>query len=484
MATEGGAVAGISHQVWAVTVPDRKPNLLELSYVRIDLRDFMAWVPFTIPLIVGDRVCAILLDRKTDTSGDALNLRHPSRLWAYSALLAVLVLLTAASCIGDAVENTEEPAATPQQLPSLTDVAQENIDLTDAIADAIVAGQEQVISRIYNESLPSVTHIHVIQQIDGSGESSPFGFPSPFGDDQFRRAEGSGFIWDQDGRVVTNYHVIADADQVFVVTADDIWREAEVLGFDPDSDLAVLQMTEPPDDLAPLLLGDSDALSVGQLVIAIGNPFEQEFTVTGGIVSALERTISSGNSPFSIPKIIQTDAAINPGNSGGPLLDRTGQAIGINTQIATLSGSNSGIGFAIPINTAKQVIPALINEGRFVYAWLGITGQPVNSRLADLMNLPPNTRGALVVDVANNGPAGKAGLQGSDSTMTVQGLTYALGGDVITAIDDMPIDGINDLIAYLNQETRPGDQIVLDIIRSSTENMVITVELESRPEQS
>ena len=410
--------------------------------------------------------------------------------------LAVIALLIAASCGGNGATEaptTTPPSPSPTSLsdPSATsaavapDLQLPDLRLDDLDANAIVAAQEQVINQIYERSLPSITHIRVVQRVDGSGNDTPFGLPSPFGDDQgglFRRGEGSGFVWDQQGRVVTNFHVIANADRVMVILSDGTEVEAEILGSDPDSDLAVLQVEVPDGGLPAVNLGDSDALKVGQLVTAIGNPFGQEFTITSGIVSALGRTIRSGNSPFSIPKVIQTDAAINPGNSGGPLLDREGRVIGINTQIITQSGANSGIGFAIPINTAKQVVPSLISEGRFEYAWLGISGQPVDTEVANLMDLPDGTRGALVVDVTKDGPADDGGVRGSDKTTTVQGVTFALGGDVITAIDGVKIEGLDDLIAYLNQRTRPGDQVVLEVIRDGKDSQEITVKLGARPE--
>ena len=300
------------------------------------------------------------------------------------------------------------------------------MDLGGLTADDIVAAQEQVLNRVYQTTVPSVAHIRVTQRLDQQPQDSPFEFPFPFDQDPdtpltpdgfFERGEGSGFAWDDQGHIVSNYHVIVNADTVTVVLADGTELEAQVLGGDPDSDLAVLGVSTAKVVLQPIPLGDSDDLQVGQMVSAIGNPFGQEFTLTSGIVSALGRTIRSGNSLFSIPEVIQTDAAINPGNSGGPLLDRQGQVIGINTQIITRSGSNAGVGFAVPINTAKQVIPVLIEEGRYEYAWLGISGNDVDAEVAELMDLPEGTRGALVVEVTNDGPADEAGLVGGDPTV-------------------------------------------------------------------
>ncbi|MDX1521274.1 MAG: trypsin-like peptidase domain-containing protein, partial [Anaerolineae bacterium] len=297
----------------------------------------------------------------------------------------------------------------------------------------------------------------------------------------YNQGQGSGFVWDEAGHIVTNYHVVENASRVEVIFANDTIVEAEVLGVDPDADLAVLQVDVPAGTLKPVTLGDSDALQVGQLAVAIGNPFGQEFTMTSGIISAVGRTIRSGNSLFSIPEVIQTDAPINPGNSGGPLLNRQGEVVGINSQIISRSGANAGIGFAIPINIAKQIVPTLIEGEKFEYAWLGITGTTLTSEVADFMKLPADTRGVLVIDVAQDGPANEAGLQGSDKTLTVEGAEYQLGGDVIIGIDDQPVEHMDDLITYLIEETRPGDEITLEVIRPDGEQETINITLAARP---
>ena len=217
------------------------------------------------------------------------------------------------------------------------------------------------------------------------------------------------------------------------------------------------------------------------MAIAIGNPFGQEFTTTTGIVSAVGRTIRGGNTQFSIPQVIQTDAAINPGNSGGPLLDRLGRVIGINTQIISRTGASTGIGFAVPINAAKQVIPELIEHGEFAYAWLGISGNTVRREILELMDLPSETRGALVIDLARSGPAETAGLAGASRTEeTAIGLA-PVGGDIIVGIDGSPIKSMDDLITYLIENTRPGDRIAVDVIRDGGEAATIEVVLGTRP---
>jgi S1-C subfamily serine protease len=211
-------------------------------------------------------------------------------------------------------------------------------------------------------------------------------------------------------------------------------------------------------------------------------PHGQDFTMTTGIVSAVGRTIPSSNSTFSIPEVIQTDAAINPGNSGGPLLNRRGEVVGINTMILSDSGSSDGVGFAIPINIARQIIPTLVAGETYEYAWLGISGANLAAEVAQAISLPAGTKGALIISVAQSSPASQAGLQGSQQqVLTVAGLEYPYGGDIITAIQEEPITGMDDLITYLVKNTRPGDQVTLDLIRPGGEREIISVILGARP---
>ena len=254
-----------------------------------------------------------------------------------------------------------------------------------------------------------------------------------------------------------------------------------MLGSDPDSDLAVLQVDPPPDGLKAAGLGDSDQLRVGQLAVAVGSPFSQEFSMTNGIVSALGRVLQAGSSNFSNPEIIQTDTPINPGNSGGPLFDRHGNVIGINSVIISRSGSNSGVGFAVPINTAKRIVPVLIQEGDYSYAYLGITGATLTSSLAEANGLPPDTRGVLVVEVVPEGPAALAGIVASQGTTEVDGVEYPTDGYVITAVDGTPVRGMDDLVTYMAQNNRPGDTVTFDVITGDGASQVQVV-LAVRPE--
>jgi 2-alkenal reductase len=377
--------------------------------------------------------------------------------------------------------------------------ASQTLDNTD-----VMMAYEQAFIDVYQNAVPSVVSIRVAKKIDQEmlerfgitppgpdPEDEPESSPEEEDEDEneqetpeefFDYGGGTGFVWDQDGHIVTNYHVVAGATDVEVIFANDTLVKAEVLGGDPDADLAVIKVDLPTSELQPIILGDSDALQVGQLSIAIGNPFGQEFTMTSGIISGIGRTIRSGNSSFSIPQVIQTDAPINPGNSGGPLLNRQGEVIGINTQMLSSTGVSSGIGFAVPINIAKQVVPTLIKGEAYQYAWLGISGTSLTAEGAEYRKLPAGTRGALVTSVFEDGPAAKAGLQGSDESLPIESEAYRFGGDLIAAINGQAIIEMNDLIAYLVKETKPGDKVTLDVIRADGSQETIEVTLGVRPQ--
>lgn len=358
--------------------------------------------------------------------------------------------------------------------------AADDVQVSDARAavsslDArdIVAAYDTVLADLYTSVLPSVVQIKV--QITPRQQGSFRITQTP------ASGEGSGFVWSDEGHVVTNHHVIDGADKVTVSFADGSEFEAKVLGSDPDSDLAVLKIDAAPGYLHPLTLASSNTLRVGQLTLAIGSPFGQEFSMTRGIISALGRAIQAGAGNFTNPQIIQTDTSINPGNSGGPLLDRQGRVIGINSQIISNSGSNAGVGFAIPINTAKRVVPELIASGKYEYAYLGINGTSLDATLAEINSLPRDTRGVLVLGVVGGGPADRAGLSGSTGTKRVDGIVYPLGGSVITGIDRTPVKGMSDLIAYVAENTRPGEEVTLDILTGGGERATVPLSLGARP---
>ena len=390
-----------------------------------------------------------------------------------------LMLFVSAACSSDTI--TTPGADVAEGSTARSSVSGQASADGETEASRLVAAQESVLIQLYQKALPSVVNIQVIQGLDGNNGTGTFPNIPGVPDDFLERGEGSGFVWDDEGRIVTNQHVVDGASTVTVIFADRTQVLAKVLGGDVDSDLAVLELIEPLDDLVPIELGDSREVQVGQMAIAIGAPFGKEFTMTTGIVSAVGRTIRSGSSQFTVPEVIQTDAPINPGNSGGPLLDRRGRVLGINTQIISRSGSNAGVGLAVPINIAKMVVPAIIEDGKYEYSWLGISGGPVGPDVAQLMELPEGTQGALVITVREDGPAGEGGLAGSDRTEVVNGIQYSLGGDTITGIDGNSVRDMTDLIVYLTNNTRPGDEIMLDVIHSDGSSGEIPITLGTRP---
>jgi S1-C subfamily serine protease len=303
---------------------------------------------------------------------------------------------------------------------------------------------------------------------------------SPFGAPQQGTATGSGFVVDKDGTIVTNAHVVEGADSVQVRFEENgEFVDAEVKGVDTSTDVAVLKIDPSDvDGLTPLPLGDSSKLQVGDPVIAIGNPFGYSRTVTTGIVSGLQREIQAPNG-FTIPDVIQTDASINPGNSGGPLLDANGRVIGINSQIATGGGQGSvGIGFAVPVNTAKDLLPDLKAGERIERAYLGVQMQDVTKQLADDLNLASDN-GALVVQVTKDSPADKAGLRGG-RTETSQGVPA--GGDLIVAVDGKSVSDSNDVATAISQK-RPGETAEITYHRGDSKKTV-NVELAKRPDSA
>jgi S1-C subfamily serine protease len=350
-------------------------------------------------------------------------------------------------------------------------------------ADASAA--ERVASDVYRKVSPSVVYIQVEQSGSGSTGITPRsqipGFPNqpPSG---VQVASGSGFVLDKEGHIVTNNHVVDGATKVEVTFIDGTTVHAKVVGTDPSSDLAVIQVDVKSSLLQPVELGDSSALVVGEQVFALGNPFGLDWTLTSGIVSAVGRTIQSGTSNYSIPEVVQTDAAINPGNSGGPLLDHNGRVIGVNAQIVSQSNSSSGVGFAIPVSIVKRVAPALIKDGHYTYAWLGISGTSLTLDLNEAMNLSADQRGVLVQDVTQGGPAEKAGVQTGQNQATVNGRQVTTGGDVIIAADGQPVTGMDDVIDYLFNNKQPGDKMTLTVLRDGQQED-IQLTLGERPKQ-
>jgi len=292
---------------------------------------------------------------------------------------------------------------------------------------------------------------------------------------------GSGFVYDKDGRIITNNHVVEGSKTVNVTFVDGNTYTAKVIGTDPYNDIAVIQIIDNFSDEAvtPLIFGDSSQLQVGQQVIAIGNPFGLSDTMTHGIVSQIGRLLPNENVGFSIPDVIQVDAPINPGNSGGPLLNMQGEVIGMNTAINTSTGEFSGIGFAIPSNSILRVVPQLIKTGTYNHPWLGIAGTSMNPDVALANSLPRNYKGVIVDNVVKNGPADKAGI--IPATLGENNIPH--GGDIVTAVDGHPIKTIYDIIAYMDDQKSVGDKVVLTINRMG-KTMDLTVLLQARPSSS
>jgi S1-C subfamily serine protease len=340
-------------------------------------------------------------------------------------------------------------------------------------------GDGNVVNQIYREDGDGVGFIEADIAAEEEPQSfSPFGAPEQEGGGT---ASGSGFVIDTEGHMLTNNHVVEGADQIRVKLGDsETTYEAEVVGADPAMDLALLDVEAPADQLHPLSLGSSAEMEVGDPVVAIGNPFGLDRTVTSGIVSALQRQISAPDG-FSISNVIQTDAAINPGNSGGPLINADGEVIGINSQIATGGGGggNVGIGFAIPIDTVKAEIEELKTTGEVAHAFLGISGGTITPDLAKAINLPVE-EGVIVQTVVEGGPADEAGIEGGNTSATIEGAKVSLGGDVITELDGKKVTSMDEIVELVN-EAEPGDEVELKILRDGSTKKV-TVTLGDRPD--
>jgi len=358
-----------------------------------------------------------------------------------------------------------------------------------------VADLQTTLEGIYAQVNPSVVNIRVVESSQGMSPLIPQmpGFPNlPFQQPQgpqIQQGLGSGFVWDADGHIVTNNHVVDGATKISVTFSDGVTVPATVVGTDPASDMAVIQVDKNADKLVPVQLFDSNQLKVGQLVAAIGNPFGLQGTMTVGYVSGLGRTlpVSSNNGQqsqqgmqlgsYTIPNIIQTDASINPGNSGGVLVDDQGRVVGVTTAIER---SGTGIGFAVPSAIVQKVVPALISTGHYDHPWIGISGTTLNPDLNSAMSLPAQQRGALVVQVLTNSPAAKAGVQGSSRQVTINGEQVEVGGDVIVAVNGQPVNNFDDVVTYLANNTQVGQAITLTVLRNG-QQMTLNVTLEARP---
>ncbi|HEX2906110.1 MAG TPA: trypsin-like peptidase domain-containing protein, partial [Phototrophicaceae bacterium] len=377
--------------------------------------------------------------------------------------------------------TTRAVASTPvENLP--VSVAYQQTAIPTPVSDDVIRAADAehlLLANLYERVTPSVVNVEVTIEIpdhpDVSGAVS----------------SGSGFVYDLNGHIVTNAHVAEDAVEIYVTFSDGYVAEAKLIGLDLFSDLAVIKVDVPAEHLHPVVIGDSEILQVGDRAIAIGNPFGLASSMTVGIVSALGRQLPSAEllsndiTPgFQNPSIIQVDTDINPGNSGGPLLNSHGEVIGVNTAIRTESGVFQGVGFAVPVSTLRRVVPELIETGQVAYPWVGITSQPSEAglgvvALAEPLNLPVSA-GVMIENVTPDSPAAKAGLQGGSRVEQIRGLDVCVGGDIIVAVNQQYIATMDELLAYLVANTRPGDTVNFMIVRGS-ETFEVPVELEPRP---
>lgn len=377
-----------------------------------------------------------------------------------------------------------------------------NLVSSPVAADNSLAAIETALETIYSQVSPEVVNIQVTEKTTLTQQNAPdlppgfrFFFGSPSGQSQqpqqfFRHGAGSGFVWDTQGHIITNNHVIAQADTIDVVFSDGTTVPATVVGTDPESDLAVIKVDVPASKLQPVTLADSTKVKVGQIAVAIGNPFGLEGTMTVGIVSALGRSLPVSTPVqeglpqgpiYTIPEIIQTDAPINPGNSGGVLVNDQGEVIGVTAAIESPVRASAGIGFVIPSAIVNKVAPELIANGHYEHPWLGVSGTSLNPALATAMNLNSSQRGALVVEVTPGGPADQAGLHGSDRQVTIEGQSVQVGGDVITAINGQPVKTFEDVAAYLFDSGKVGQKVTLTVLRQGKEEQ-LTITLGARPQ--
>ena len=356
---------------------------------------------------------------------------------------------------GDALQELVPEVDSPEVALEVTP----EVMISELTSAEIVAAQGDHLADLYEQAVQSIVFIRAsTSQAEGSG---------------------SGFVWDTDGHVVTNYHVVQGASSLTAKFFNGREYTARIVAFDLDADLAVIKLENVEHELVPIAIGNSYDLRPGEMAIALGNPFGEEFTMTTGIVSAVSRTLRSGFSLYSIPAVVQTDAAINPGNSGGPLLDMNGAVIGVNTQIRSGSRQNSGVGFAVPVDLVKRVVPSLIENGRHEYSLMGISGDEVNIGIRGDTGLPGDVTGAYVIRVTPGGPADQAGIREDSGSAGIENWD----GDVIVSIDSIRMSSMDDLIAYLALNTAPDDEIVVGIFRDGVE-IVIPMTLGARPATS
>ena len=401
----------------------------------------------------------------------------PKRLLVIFTLIAMLII----ACTTETTPPPTGVVTTPVQDLLVNDDTGTSNAIPTAVPQSVIDEADAeylLLSNIYERVKPSVVSIETERALDSSADANNL-------------TRGSGFIYDTDGHIITNAHVVSQARTIRVTFHDGYVVSAQLVGFDNFSDLAVLKVDVDMERLRPLLLGDSDTVRVGQRAIAIGNPFGLSSSMSVGIISGLGRSLRSAElidatsiPGFENPDIIQTDTPINPGNSGGPLLNSEGKVVGVNTAIRTENGVFQGVGFAVPIRTVKRVVPELIDNGVVDYAWIGISVMPEENgfsvvSLAEALELPVDS-GVLIRGITENSPADNAGLRGGDTFQDVRGALVCTGGDIVIAIDGNYIQNMDELVSYLILETQPDDTITLLVVRGR-DTFEIPVTLQSRP---
>ncbi len=371
-----------------------------------------------------------------------------------SSLLATVIVLIAYSIFLNPPDN----------IPTIDEISKSTKNTVIAQDKSILASQDLPLTEIFEKTESGVVRINVKRP-----DTDPRGVGGI----------GSGFVYDDLGHVITNDHVVENSEKIVVTFLDGRSFNAEIVGKDVFTDLAVIKVNTDADALHPLPLGDSSKLRVGEQIAAIGNPFGLSGSMTSGIVSQLGRLLPSQDRSFQIPDIIQTDAAINPGNSGGPLLNMRGEVIGINTAIQSESGEFAGVGFAIPSRTVQKIIPTLIESEVYHHPWVGISGRDIDPDLASVLGLQ-DARGFLIINVLNDSPAEKTGLRGSTEIKEIDGTSYQIGGDVILSVDGKIVRKIDDILIHLQREKSVGDQMILQILRDGKVTDVV-ITLEERP---
>ncbi len=416
--------------------------------------------------------------------------------------LSLLLVFSIAACSGSiqlelpTAEAKQSEESSPSDSASESEqIISENTDKEGTLELTNLMSLQDAYISIYENVLPSVVSISVTKTVIGSGFENPetpfdYDFNAPPDNEPFEYKEsvaGSGFVWDTDGHIITNNHVIESGEVIRVSFSDGRSVLAELVGADAASDLAVLKVDLPANSLVPISISDSTKVKVGQIAVAIGNPFQLESSMTTGVISGIGRSlplISTDGSGlyYSIPDVIQTDAAINPGNSGGVLVDISGGLIGVTTAIESPVRANAGVGYVIPSVIVEKIVPILIKDGKFEQPWIGISGRDMIPEYAELMELDLEQSGALVIDVTTDSPAEKAGLSGSTIEKTVDGVEVLKGGDVIIAADGIPVNDFEDLVAFLARHTIVGQTITLTVIQDS-EEIDLELTLAARPVQ-